>query len=57
MPGRSSKRNSFKETSLQTDRHHHHQKEPEENTNSIIEYLEKNYNYLRNMGETQTKKA
>ena len=32
------------------------QKKPEENnTKSIIEYLEKNYNYLQNMGETQTK--
>ena len=27
----------------------------ENNTKSIIEYLEKNYNYLRNIGETQTK--
>ena len=32
------------------------QKKPEEiNTKSIIEYLEKNYNYLRNMGETETR--
>ena len=32
------------------------QKKPEENnTKSIMEYLEKNYNYLRNIGETQTK--
>ena len=32
------------------------QKKPEENnTKSIIEYLEKNYNYLRNMRESETK--
>ena len=31
-------------------------KKPDENnTKSIMEYLENNYNYLRNMEETQTK--
>ena len=46
----------YSKLSTITDQSTPQQRKPDDrNTKSIMEYLEKNYSYLQNMGETQTK--